>query len=304
MFNHAFFHGVDQFRVKDVTKIAIILNPKAQGERAESFMDQVSRLSPKAELRFTDGPGMARELAVACAAEGFHTVVAAGGDGTVNEVANGLQGTSTVLGVLPIGTMNVFAKEHDLPEKLEDAWAVIRGGVVREIDLAVANEQSFVQLAGAGFDAQVVKETTWESKRRFGPLSYLMTAAQVAWRTPPPLVVQIGGKEYTGAAVLIGNGRYYGAKLTVFPKARPDDGLLDVLVFKHVSYLDLVRYAGSILIGKHTELPDVDYLQVPELHVRSEASVPVEVDGELSGELPVTFRIAGKLRICVPESGR
>jgi diacylglycerol kinase (ATP) len=283
-----------------VTKIAIILNPSAHGERAHSFTEDLARLAPRASMRFTDGPGAARRFAEAAVAEGFHTVVAAGGDGTVNEVANGLAGSSAALGVLPVGTMNLFAKEHSLPEDLEGAWAVIRDGKTREIDVASANGQHFIQLAGIGFDAQVVKETTWENKRRFGPLSYVMSAAQVAWRKPPRIVVQSGSEKHEGSFVIIGNGRFYGTRLTVFPRARPDDGLLDILIFKHLSYLDIARYVGAIVIGKHTELSDVVYFQAPEVEVRSDEEVPVEMDGELSGALPATFRISGRLRLCVP----
>jgi diacylglycerol kinase family enzyme len=168
------------------------------------------------------------------------------------------------------------------------------------VDVAMANQQYFMQMAGVGFDAQVVKETAWESKRRYGPLSYIMSAASVAGRKPPTLRVEADGRLTEGAAVLIGNGRYYGARLTVFPEARTDDGLLDVLVFKHVSYIDIARYLGGILVGSHTEFPDVSYFQAREVRVQSEVPVPVEVDGELSGESPVEFRVVGRMRLCVP----
>jgi YegS/Rv2252/BmrU family lipid kinase len=283
-----------------VTKIAIILNPSAHGERAQTLMEDLARLAPEAVIRLTDGKGAARRFAEAAVAEGFDKIVAAGGDGTVHEVANGLAGSAAALGVLPVGTMNLFAKEHGLPEDLAGAWAVIRDGATREIDIASANGQHFIQLAGVGFDAQVVKETTWESKRRFGPLSYLMNAAQVAWRKPPRIVVEAAGVKQEGSFVIIGNGRYYGTRLSVFPRAKPDDGLLDVLVLKHLGYFDIARYIGAALLGKHTELSDVEYFQASEVHVQSEDEVPIEMDGELSGALPATFRITGRMRICVP----
>lgn len=283
-----------------MNKIAIIVNPSAHGERAQHLVDDLARVAPEASIRFTDGPGSAQRLAAAAVGEGFDIVAAAGGDGTVNEVANGLAGSRVALGVLPFGTMNVFAKEHGIPEGMAAAWSVIRSGNTCEIDLPEANGQHFVQLAGVGFDAQVVEETTWAAKRKFGPLSYIISAAQVASRTPPGMVVEAGGIVHHGACVLVGNGRYYGARLTVFPDAQYDDGLLDVLVFKNVSYIDIARYLGGILVGNHVELPDVAYFQAPLITVRSEQDVPVEVDGELRGRLPVTFRIAHRLRVCVP----
>ena len=283
-----------------VREAVIIFNPKARSEKSRDLAAVLREVAPEAELRMTQAPGEARRLAAEAAREGFRVVAAAGGDGTVNEVVNGLAGTEAALGVLPVGTMNVFAKEHNLPEKLAEAWAVIRAGNKREIDLLAANDTHFIQLAGVGLDAQVVKETTWESKKNLGPLSYLISAAQIAARTPPKLIVEAGGVKSEGSFVLIGNGRFYGAKIVLFPKARVDDGLLDVLIFKNIGYLDIAKYLAGVLIGRHTGMDGVEYFQVPEATVRSEQEVPVEVDGELSGALPVTFRVAGKLRLCVP----
>ena len=278
----------------------IIFNPNARSEKSRDLAETLREIAPDAELRMTTGPGDARRLAAEAAREGFRVVAAAGGDGTVNEVVNGLAGTASALGVLPLGTMNVFAKEHDLPHRLDEAWANVRAGNVREIDLLAANGTHFIQLAGVGFDAQVVKETTWESKKNLGPLSYLISAAQIAARRPPKITVEAGGKISEGSFVLIGNGRYYGSKLVLFPKARVDDGMLDVLIFKNTGYLDLAKYLAGVLMGRHTGMGGVEYFQVAEAIVRSEQEVPVEVDGELSGVLPVTFRVAGKLRVCVP----
>ena len=278
----------------------IIFNPKARSEKSRDLADVLRELAPEAELRMTGAPGDARLLAREAAREGFRVVAAAGGDGTVNEVANGIAGSQSALGVMPIGTMNVFSKEHDLPEKLDQAWGVIRAGNQREIDLLAANGTHFIQLAGVGLDAQVVKETTWESKKSLGPLSYLISAAQIAARTPPKLLIEAGGRVSEGSFVLIGNGRYYGAKIVLFPKARVDDGMLDVLIFKNIGYLDIAKYLAGILTGTHTGMDGVEYFQVSEATVRSEDEVPVEVDGELSGALPVSFRVAGKLRLCVP----
>lgn len=278
----------------------IIFNPKARSEKSRDLADTLREIAPGAELRMTGGAGDARRLAAEAAREGYRIVVATGGDGTVNEVANGIAGTESALGVLPVGTMNVFAKEHGLPSKIEEAWAVIRAGRLSEIDLLAANGTHFIQLAGVGLDAQVVKETTWESKKSLGPLSYLITAAQIAARTPPKLVVEAGGVTTEGSFVLIGNGRFYGARLVLFPKACANDGMLDVLVFRNTGYLDLAKYLAGVFIGRHTGMSGVEYFQCAETRVHSADPVPVEVDGELAGELPVTFRVAGKMRVCVP----
>ena len=281
-------------------EILVILNPAARSERAKAVWRRIERL-PNCTMRPTSAPGDARAVAEAALREGFTTIVAAGGDGTVNEVVNGIAGSDVALGILPVGTMNVFAAELGLPGDLDEAWAIIQAGRTRPVDLLRANQQYFVQLAGVGLDAQVVQATSWNSKKTFGPLSYLISAAQIAARKPPRIYVEADDEVREGSFVLIGNGRYYGGPLAVFKDARIDDGKLDVLIFKNLAYLDIARYITNIFIGKHTDLPDVEYFQTKKAVVRSEEDVPVEVDGEVVGSLPVTFRISSrKLKVVVP----
>jgi diacylglycerol kinase (ATP) len=282
--------------------MTVIMNPSAHSERAQKSLDAIKRLAAGADLRFTTGPGDARAMAADAAKHGASVVVACGGDGTVSEVANGLVGTPAALGVMPIGTMNVFSKELGIPADLDAAWSVITSGHRREIDHPAANGAHFIQLAGVGLDAQVVKETTWESKKRLGPLSYIISAAQIASRKPPTLRVETGRQIREGSFVLVGNGRFYGAKLVLFPNARPDDGRLDVLVFKNLSYLDIARYIGGVLIGHHIDLRDVEYFQASELQVTCASQVPVELDGELFCDVPVHFTTGRKLSVCAPSA--
>jgi diacylglycerol kinase (ATP) len=280
----------------------VILNPAARSARARNAWKKVGEFPKSATIHTTSAPGDARAIATWAVEKGFSTVVAAGGDGTINEVVNGIAGSQVKLGILPVGTMNVFAAELGLPMSAREAWKVIQAGHAREIDLALANRQYFVQLAGVGLDAQVVKETSWQAKRNLGPLSYVISAAQIMARKPPILRIQANGEEILGSFVLIGNGRFYGGPLPFFRDARFDDGLLDVLIFKNQSHLDIARYLAHILVGQQGRLGDVTYLQTKKLHVSSEADVPVEVDGELAAELPITFRIASKkLRVLVPQ---
>jgi YegS/Rv2252/BmrU family lipid kinase len=284
-----------------VGDILVILNPAARSTRARNQSNAIGELPGGAVISVTTEAGQARALAADAAQKGYRIVVAAGGDGTINEVVNGLAGSDTALGVLPVGTMNVFAAELGLPRRLRDAWRVIQEGEVRKIDLACANRQYFIQLAGVGLDAQVVKETTWDMKRRLGPLSYLLSAAAIASRKPPKLLVKSGERTEEGSFVLIGNGRFYGGRIQFFQDARVDDGLLDVLVFQRMSHLDIARYMGNVLMGRHTLLKDVVYFQTRKVRVESDEEVPVEVDGELATVLPVTFRIASsKLKVMTP----
>jgi YegS/Rv2252/BmrU family lipid kinase len=264
--------------------------------------EKIVHLAAGCEVRLTNLPGGARSLAEAAVKEGFTSVIAAGGDGTVNEVVNGIAGTGVTLGILPAGTMNVFATELGLPcEDLAGCWRAIAAGEIREVDLPVANGHHFVQLGGIGLDAQVVQETSWDLKRNFGPLSYVVSIAQVAARKPPRLVVECNDRTLEGSFVLIGNGRFYGGPFVIFRNARIDDGLLDVLIFKNISYIDIARYLHGIIFGIHPTMPDVEYFQTHGLTVRSEDEVPVEVDGEVIANVPVTFGFSPyKLRVHAP----
>ena len=229
--------------------------------------------------------------------------MAAGGDGTINEVVNGIAGSEATLGLLPLGTMNVFATELGLPaNNLERCWDVVRTDHTRLIDLPSANGKHFVQLAGVGLDAQVVQETSRSFKRNFGPLSYLISAAQIAARQPPRLAIECEeSKTKEGSFVLVGNGRLYGGRLPFFKQAVIDDGVFDVLVFKRLNYLEIIRYMQNVIFTSQITAPEVEYFQTNRLRVTSDTAVPVEIDGELSGDCPVEFQIQSRgLRVLAP----
>lgn len=280
----------------------VILNPVARSEKAAGFFREIEALAEgRAVFRRTSQAGDALRFAREAAEEGFDTVIAAGGDGTVNAVVNGIAGRPVTLGILPLGTMNVFATELGIPRNPKEAWAVIQAGRTRLVDLPRASGHAFVQMAGVGFDAQALQATSWDAKRNLGPLSYVISAAQVAARKPPLMRVETPEGNYEGSFVLIGNGRYYGGPVPVFPNARLDDGKLDVIVFKHLSHLDLIRYLQGVIFGTHVGMPDVVYFQTERLTVSSESEVPVEVDGEVIGNVPVTFECpARQLRVLAP----
>ena len=284
-------------------KIPVILNPAARGERASVLGDKIAALSPRVKVLLTSSPGDAREISKEAVEQGHKIIIAAGGDGTINEVVNGIGGEEASLGILPVGTMNVFAAELGIPQNnLEKAWQIIEAGFVRHVDLPRANEEYFVQLAGAGLDAEVVRRTTPDSKRALGPISYLLTLAQVAARRPPRVRIEpVDGEPREGSFVLVGNGRLYGGPFVLFKDALLDDGLLDVLVFQNQSHWDLIRYFQAIAFGQHPDLPDVEYFQTRGLRLMSRDYVPVEIDGELTGALPYEFGFSSrKLSVLAP----
>jgi len=287
-----------------VTDTIIILNPTAgDPEKLRDWHESVESIALGCPIRVTSHPGEAEALARRAVEEGFARVVAAGGDGTVNHVANALVGSNAALGLLPLGTVNVFAMELGLPlNSLELCWDIIKGTNVRLVDLPSANGKRFVQLAGVGLDAQVVKETSLAFKRSFGPLSYLISAAQIAARQPPRLFIESNNAPVDeGSFVLIGNGRLYGGPFPFFKHAVLDDGLLDVVLFKRLGYLEIIKYLQDVVFSSDIRVPEIEYFQTQRLRITSEQDVPVEVDGELAGNCPVDFEMQSKaLRVLAP----
>ena len=287
-----------------MTDTIVILNPTAGSpEHVRSWQERTESLAGDCPVRVTSHSGEAEALARRAVEEGFTRIVAAGGDGTVSQVANGIAGSNATLGVLPMGSVNVFAMELGLPShNLQRCWEIIEDTNVRLVDMPSANEKYFVQLAGVGLDAQVVKETSLAFKRSFGPLSYLISAAQIAARQPPKLFIE---SEHTsleeGSFVLVGNGRLYGGPFPFFKQAVIDDGLFDVVVFKRLGYLEIIRYLQDVVFSADIKVPEIEYFQTRQLRITSEQDVPVELDGELAGNCPVDFRIRKRaLRVLAP----
>jgi diacylglycerol kinase (ATP) len=283
-----------------LNRVCIIINPAARGAKARVRL--LERIARDVVIKTTAGPGDAEAQAERAVDQGYETIVAAGGDGTINEVVNGIATAPVHLGILPMGTVNVFAMELGIPFNLEAAWKVIRARKVRAIDLASANGHLFVQMAGVGLDAQIVQRNKKDIKAVLGPLSYLLTATQVAAEKPPRLRVSYDGHPTVeGSFVLVGNGRYYGGPFALFNEADPQDGLLDVCVFRHMNYLHLMRYFRGALFGSLSRFSDVHYFKARRLLVKADRAVPLEADGELAGHAPVEFSVRRrKLKVLVP----
>jgi len=266
-------------------------------------MDNAAGLALYATRSAEEAEALSRRFAD----QGEPVVIAAGGDGTLNAVVKGLAGTRTALGVLPTGTMNVFARELGIPyDNLDRAFEVILEGNVQEVDLFEANGVPFVQLAGVGFDAQVIEETTWETKKVLGPLAYLLSAVKVLGERPPRMIVESDdGRREEGVAVLAGNGSLYGGQFKLFHRADNADSKLDVLVFKEAGYKLVRDSLRGIALGKvDFDNSTVTYFQTEGLTVRADREVPLEVDGELAGRAKeVVFRDEQpeKLRVLAPK---
>jgi YegS/Rv2252/BmrU family lipid kinase len=292
----------------------VIFNPAARGEKARRFRRQLDAIGAHCAFKATAAPGDARRLAAEAVTDGFDLIVAAGGDGTVNEVLNGIgdapDGFARArLGVLPLGTVNVFARELKIPLKVERAWGVLQNGRERKIDLprvefsanGVLQKRYFCQLAGAGLDARAIELVDWQHKKSVGPLAYVIAGLKALCEKKPQITVRANGQTATGELVLVGNGRLYGGSFAILPQADLRDGRLDICVLPRVNWTALLRSAPGLLLRGKLPASVVQHLSAETFELTSETAAAFELDGEWVGKLPVTFAIEReKLRVVVP----
>ncbi len=292
----------------------MIFNPAARGDKARRLRRQLDAFGADCALKATTAAGDAQRLAAQAVAEGFDLIVAAGGDGTVNEVLNGIgdapDGFANVrLGVLPLGTVNVFARELKIPLKIERAWEVLKRGRETKIDLprvefsenGGSQKRYFCQLAGAGLDARAIELVDWKQKKQVGPLAYVIAGLKALRERQPKITVRANGQSATGELVLVGNGRFYGGSFAILPQADLCNGLLEVCVLSRADWWTLLRCGPGLLL--HGSLPAnaVKYLSAEKFELTSDTPAAFELDGEWVGKLPVTFAIEReKLRVVVP----
>lgn len=295
--------------------ICVIFNPTARGGKARRFRAQLDALGARAVFKPTTGPGAATDFARAAVTEGFDTIVAAGGDGTVNEVVNGIAAAPdglkrARLGIIPLGTINVFAKELNLPTRLGQAWETVLDGNETTIDLPYFEQSGadgqparryFAQLAGAGLDARAIELVSWPLKKKIGPLAYIVAGFQAFAEAQPAITISDGAQSLAGELVLLGNGRFYGGRVPVFHRADLRDGRLDARVFPRVTWGALLRWGWTFLTRQPNTGPATPYLQAGRFTLTSAQRVPFEAEGDLAGQLPVTVGLLPRaLRVIAP----
>ena len=269
----------------------IIFNPIAG--RGRALYDEVKliaalrRYGLQYVLVRTARGGHARELAVDAVQSGHYSaVVAAGGDGTLNEVVNGLLGSDVPLGVVPIGTGNDFCKVLDLkPGRLDEAVRRLAAGTARPVDVGVANGRAFINGLGCGLEAQTTVESQRLTRLRgFAVYAVALLLALRRYRSPN-MRVRLDGEtvEYRMLAVSAGNGRCVGGGFWITPAAEIDDGRLDICLIRDMPLPDIARHLPKLLNGSHVGIPQVRMARVQDLVIESDAPVPAHVDGELLG---------------------
>jgi diacylglycerol kinase (ATP) len=281
-------------------KLCTIINPKAGSVTdLELLRKNIETLKPIC-IEVTRRPGDAKIYANQAIRRGCDYVVAAGGDGTLNEVVNGIarKAANVRLGLIPLGTGNDFARCLNLPSDVKENIALLRSGETIPIDLVCVRSDRtryFVNVSAGGFSGMVNEKLTPDIKRTWGPLAYVRSAAAAfpelrAYRTS----IMLGQKETFSLDlynVIIANGRFVAGGLPIAPEADPADGLLDVILIPERPKTETALLAAQILLGKHLPSDAVIFRRTTKLSIKSRPGMWFNVDGELVGNEPATFEV-------------
>jgi len=300
-------------------KTIFLVNPASANGSTGRRWPELARRAAAAGLEgatlFSERQGHLAELAREAALDGAELLVVVGGDGSVNEVVNGLAGLGRqpAVAVVPRGTGWDFSRTFGIPRKIDDAVQIALQGDVRTIDLGRASYRAwdgsdatawFANVASAGMSGAIAKRANETTKALGGKASYLWATFAVfsGWEATE-IEVAVDGERRAGPMfdVVIANGRFFGGGLEICPEAEPDDGLFDVLTIGDVTKRDLVQTMPKMYRGTHLPHPKAELLRGSSVTVTSETPLPIELDGEQPGTTPVTFEVAaGALRLRVP----
>ena len=289
-------------------KVCIVVNPSAGGGRAGRALPDVrgefDRLGIEHRIEQTRSLEHARELAVAATSAGEVTATL-GGDGLISAVAGALKHSSGVLGVLPGGRGNDFARVLGIPLDPVAACAVVAADVVRELDLGVVNGRTFISIASCGFDSDANRIAN-ETRLVRGNLVYAYGAlrALAGWR-PARFEVTLDDREprtLSGYTVAVANSAAYGGGMLMAPSASPDDGTLDVVMVEDVPKLRFLRLLPTVFKGEHVRQRAVHVSRAREVVVTADRPFTMYADGDPIAELPATVGVLpGAVKVIVPQ---
>jgi diacylglycerol kinase (ATP) len=275
--------------------MVIIFNPVAGRRRAALLwrvLDVLAANGIRLDLAETHRAGHAETLTREAVLGGAPMVVAAGGDGTIAEVANGLMGSGARLGVIPLGTANVLAHELALPFAPRAVAAALAFGRTRTLWPGVAHgaagSRLFVQMLGVGFDAQVVHRLSLPLKRVMGRGAYVVQSLRETGRYRfPPVRLRIDEVETETASVVISKGRLYGGKYLLAPESRPADPGFSVVLFGCGGPAAALMYGAALPVGLLGLAPGVRHMRAERVEVVGNAPIPAQADGDVAGFSPL-----------------
>lgn len=284
------------------SSVILICNPVAK-KISENKIRKASRfLKSKGfphDILYTGKKGHAENLARQAVKSLPLLIIAAGGDGTFNEVANGIAGSEVPMAILPLGTTNVLAKELNVPEDVDEALKVAIEGNPKTVYLgriapagqSLPAARYFVLMAGIGFDGEAVFKVNTILKKFSGKGAYIYSGIKtLSGFKPEELFFHIDGKTFSGYTAIIGNAAKYGGHYMITPDARPSDPFFYACIFKGKRRLDFLKYALGIFMGRHLGFKDVEYIRATSIEVNGSAHI--QIDGDYFGKSPVIVDIA------------
>lgn len=242
------------------------------------------KLGIEFDIRRTSGPGDAVNIARAAACSGYDVVAAMGGDGTVNEVVNGIAGTGAALALIPTGTGNDFRRAANVPgDDPEAACAIIARGKLRAVDLCRVNDRYFISSFGTGFDAAVTHRTNSRRKRLSGMWNYILSLIQVILTyRPAPVKITLDQGELARTPLLCAatNARTIGGGMMICPDAEIDDGMFDVCIVDKMPLIKFARCFAKVMDGSHTSIKEVEMYKTSRITIECSAPQVCHVEGE------------------------
>jgi diacylglycerol kinase (ATP) len=289
-------------------RITILFNPSAKRGKARRLLKRALKVFRQQRVQFdvreSQSSRHLRELARGAREEKPDLIVSAGGDGTHHYVINGLHKSEIPLGLLPLGTGNDFAEGLGMPKDVRAAAMALLNGHVREIDLAQVGAAMYGCIAGVGFDSIVTRHANEHARWLSGSLAYTwsLLCCMREYR-PQQLEIVADGKSFCGEVLfaVVGNNSSYGGGIRLAPRARLDDGLLDICIVPYMSRIELLRWVPRAYRGEHLNHPRIKYLQARQITLRPASRMELFGDGEFLQELPATIEVVPRaLRVIAP----
>lgn len=285
--------------MKNNGPILIIHNPNA-GQRRENLFDDILSGLDKCGVIYKvieteyagHGEKIAREMT---ARDDFQAIIAAGGDGTINEVLNGTREYAKPIGIIPLGTANVFAKELGMEINVKSIVQILAGGYCTDVYVASINDQIFSLMASVGYDAFSVKNVNVNLKKKIGGVAYVISFIRALLVTPSiEYKIEINGHMHDAYGAIITNGKYYGGKYICAPDASVKENTLYAILFKNSGAFQGIKYFWSIMTNKISKTSGVKFFPVTKVKISSNHDAPIQIDGDYFGELPVTIKMIDK----------
>lgn len=279
-------------------KARLIYNPSSGREQVKKhlpfILETLEKDGYETSAHATTGPGCATDAAAAACRNGFDLIVAAGGDGTIHEVVNGMahQSHRPKLGLLPGGTTNDFARALHIPRNIIEACKTLVSGKERQVDLGQVGEKYFINIAGAGTLTELTYEVPGKLKTVLGQMAYYVKGFEKLPRIKPTQVtINYDGKTFEGAIMLflVSNTNSVGGFEKLAPDAFLDDGLFDLIIVKKTNLADVTRLTGAAMRGEHLNDDSVIYIQAADIEVHAENELQLNLDGEHGGALKERF---------------